>query len=211
MSNTNNTGLPPAQGLYRPEFEHDSCGVGFVAHIKGERSHQIIARRGPPAVPHGSPRRARRRAEHRRRRRHAHGAAARVPREGREAASSASTLPRARQVRRGHRVPADRRRPSASAARRSSREICAEEGQTLVGWRVVPTTSDGRRRRRRRARRRCRRSSSCSSRPAPGVEGDAFERKLYLIRKRASHRAARRQDAAPGEAVLHLQPVEQDR
>ncbi len=36
------TGLPPAQGLYRPEFEHDSCGVGFVAHIKGKRSHKII-------------------------------------------------------------------------------------------------------------------------------------------------------------------------
>ena len=35
-------GLPPAHGLYRPEFEHDSCGVGFVAHIKGERSHQIL-------------------------------------------------------------------------------------------------------------------------------------------------------------------------
>src|SRR5689334_6541703 len=36
------TGLPPAHGLYRPEFEHDSCGVGFVAHIKGHRSHQIL-------------------------------------------------------------------------------------------------------------------------------------------------------------------------
>ena len=35
-------GLPKAQGLYDPENEHDSCGVGFVAHIKGERSHQII-------------------------------------------------------------------------------------------------------------------------------------------------------------------------
>ncbi len=35
--------LPPAQGLYSPEFEHDACGVGFVASLKGERSHQIIA------------------------------------------------------------------------------------------------------------------------------------------------------------------------
>ena len=38
----NTRGLPEAHGLYRPEMEHDSCGVGFVAHIKGERSHQII-------------------------------------------------------------------------------------------------------------------------------------------------------------------------
>ena len=30
-------------GLYRPEFEHDSCGIGFVAHIKGRKSHQIVA------------------------------------------------------------------------------------------------------------------------------------------------------------------------
>ncbi|MCO5235269.1 MAG: glutamate synthase large subunit [Chitinophagaceae bacterium] len=30
-------------GLYRQEFEHDSCGVGFVANIKGNKSHQIIA------------------------------------------------------------------------------------------------------------------------------------------------------------------------
>src|SRR6266513_2116073 len=35
-------GLPPKQGLYDPEFERDSCGVGFVANVKGERSHAIV-------------------------------------------------------------------------------------------------------------------------------------------------------------------------
>ncbi len=34
--------LPPKQGLYDPRNEHDSCGVGFVANIKGVRSHGII-------------------------------------------------------------------------------------------------------------------------------------------------------------------------
>ena len=34
--------LPPRQGLYDPSNEHDSCGVGFVAHIKGRKSHEII-------------------------------------------------------------------------------------------------------------------------------------------------------------------------
>ena len=29
-------------GLYDPQFEHDACGVGFVAHIKGVRSHEIV-------------------------------------------------------------------------------------------------------------------------------------------------------------------------
>ena len=35
-------GLPEKRGLYDPTLERDSCGVGFVAHIKGEASHQIV-------------------------------------------------------------------------------------------------------------------------------------------------------------------------
>ena len=31
-----------ARGLYDPANEHDACGVGFVAHIKGRKSHKII-------------------------------------------------------------------------------------------------------------------------------------------------------------------------
>ncbi len=34
--------LPPAQGLYDPRNEHDSCGVGFIAQMKGVKSHQIV-------------------------------------------------------------------------------------------------------------------------------------------------------------------------
>ena len=34
--------LPDAQGLYDPANEHDACGVGFIAHMKGEKSHSII-------------------------------------------------------------------------------------------------------------------------------------------------------------------------
>lgn len=30
-------------GLYRSEFEHDACGVGFIAHIKGQKSHSIVS------------------------------------------------------------------------------------------------------------------------------------------------------------------------
>jgi len=36
------SGLPKKQGLYDPRNEHDACGVGFVAHMKGEKSHQIV-------------------------------------------------------------------------------------------------------------------------------------------------------------------------
>ncbi|AHC14828.1 glutamate synthase large subunit [Salinispira pacifica] len=33
---------PKKQGLYDPAFEHDACGVGFIAHIKGDASHSIV-------------------------------------------------------------------------------------------------------------------------------------------------------------------------
>jgi glutamate synthase (NADPH/NADH) large chain len=36
-------GLPHPQGLYDPRHEHDSCGVGFVANIKGRKSHEVVA------------------------------------------------------------------------------------------------------------------------------------------------------------------------
>src|SRR5512134_1110661 len=36
-------GCPPAQGLYDPRFERDACGVGFVVHVKGVRSHAIVS------------------------------------------------------------------------------------------------------------------------------------------------------------------------
>jgi len=35
-------GLPEKQGLYDPQFEHDACGIGFVANVKGEKSHEIV-------------------------------------------------------------------------------------------------------------------------------------------------------------------------
>ena len=34
---------PPAEGLYDPSLEKDSCGVGFIANIKGKKSHQIVS------------------------------------------------------------------------------------------------------------------------------------------------------------------------
>ncbi|HEY5226182.1 MAG TPA: glutamate synthase subunit alpha, partial [Methylovirgula sp.] len=37
-------GLPPAQGLYDPRREHDSCGVGFVADLHNRKTHEIIAK-----------------------------------------------------------------------------------------------------------------------------------------------------------------------
>jgi len=41
---TTRIGMPPAQGLYDPANEHDNCGVGFIANIKGRKSHSIVKR-----------------------------------------------------------------------------------------------------------------------------------------------------------------------
>lgn len=42
MSHLEANGMPKAQGLYRPEMEHDACGIGFIADINGNKSHEIL-------------------------------------------------------------------------------------------------------------------------------------------------------------------------
>ncbi len=37
-------GIPEEQGLYNPEYEKDNCGVGFIANIKGIKSHEVVAK-----------------------------------------------------------------------------------------------------------------------------------------------------------------------
>src|SRR5436189_4264093 len=42
MMEPHQLGPPPAQGLYDPRHEHDSCGVGFVVDLKGRKSSSIV-------------------------------------------------------------------------------------------------------------------------------------------------------------------------
>ena len=153
MRKSNHTGLPPAQGLYRPEFEHDSCGVGFVAHIKGKRSHQIIEDADHLLC----------RMDHR-------GARGAEPNTG-DGAGMVTALPheflaRVAKEALGTTLPPPGKfaagvvfLPTDAGERERCKAIvaalCAEEGQVLVGWRAVPTNADaadlGARRARRRA------------------------------------------------------------
>ncbi len=64
--------LPQAQGLYDPQHEKDACGVGFVAHLRGRKSHDIVKKGLRAALQSGAPRRQRLGGQHRRRRRHPH-------------------------------------------------------------------------------------------------------------------------------------------
>ena len=185
MLKSNSTGLPPAQGLYRPEFEHDSCGVGFVAHIKGQRSHRIIEDADHLLC----------RMDHR-------GARGAEPNTG-DGAGIVTALPHeflTRVAKEAFSVtlPAPGRfaagivfLPQDAAERQRCKdivaEICAEEGQEIAGWRVVPVDADaadlghG-------ARDAAPYIEQLFVTAGDGFEGEAFERKLYLLRKRASHR-----------------------
>ena len=42
LGSTADPGTPLAQGLYDPALDKDSCGVGFIADIKGRKSHLIV-------------------------------------------------------------------------------------------------------------------------------------------------------------------------
>jgi glutamate synthase (NADPH) large chain len=184
MSDSHQYGPPAARGLYRPEFEHDSCGVGFVAHIKGERSHKIVADADHLLC----------RMDHR-------GARGAEPNTG-DGAGIVTGLPheflaKVAKSELGTDLPAPGQYavgvvflPTDAAERERCKacvaQLCAEEGQRLIGWRLVPTRPDEA-------------DVGDSARAAmpqiehlfiaagDGIEGDAFERKLYLIRKRASH------------------------
>jgi glutamate synthase (NADPH/NADH) large chain len=177
-------GLPPKQGLYDPSFEKDSCGVGFVAHIKGQRSHQIVAdantvlinmdHRGAcgceantgdgagilTALPHEFLAKVAKDELH-----------TDLPEPGRYGAGIVF-LPRIKHER--------------EKCRSVVENLIREQGQRLIGWRKVPQESEiadiG--------------AAARSGEPhmeqliiaaADGLQGDAFERQLYLIRKRASH------------------------
>jgi glutamate synthase (NADPH/NADH) large chain len=185
MSSDEGYGLPPAHGLYRPELEHDSCGVGFVAHVKGQRSHQILldadhllcrmdhrgARGAEPNTGDGA------------------GILTALPHEFLAKVAKSDfgvTLPRAGEYAAGivflPTDAAERERCKAFVD-----QVCAAEGQKVIGWRLVPTRPEesdlGE-----SARAAMPHIEQLLIAAASGVEGDAFERKLYLIRKRVSHK-----------------------
>ncbi len=190
-------GLPAKHGLYDPANEKESCGVGFVAHIKGQRSHDIIVDAANMLEC----------MDHR-------GAYGCEPNTG-DGAGILTALPHAFIARLAHEelrteLPPEGRfsagvifLPTEPNQRERCKKavdaIIVEEGQQSVGWRKVPVDPKGANLG----------PTALKSQPhieqlfvaaAPDVEGDAFERKLYTIRKRATHLL--RNDASMSQAKM---------
>ncbi|MCA9511740.1 MAG: glutamate synthase large subunit, partial [Myxococcales bacterium] len=170
-------GLPRKQGLYDPANEHDACGVGFVAHIKGAKSHDIVEM-GLETL---------RNLEHR-------GACGCDPDSG-DGAGILIQMPDAflrRETRAlGIELPEAGAyacamvflaldESAATAQKAEFERIVREEGQRVLGWRAVPNSpaAIGP-----VAREGLPRIEQLFIGAADGVRELAFERKLYVIRR----------------------------
>ena len=180
---------PPAEGLYDPSLEKDSCGVGFIANIKGKKSHQIVSDALSILC----------NLEHR-------GAVGADPRAG-DGAGILVQIPHAFFARKAAEIgfqlpkPGDYAvgalfMPKETAWRKVIKSIIADqikaEGLMLLGWRDVPTDN-----------------SSLGETVKPtepahmqvfiGRNGaakteDEFERRLYILRKSISQAIYQRRD-----------------
>ncbi|MEG6588052.1 glutamate synthase large subunit [Paenibacillus barengoltzii] len=188
------TVLPPKQGLYDPAFEKDACGMGFVAHIKGKASHDIVSQaltmlanmehRGGQGSESNSGDGA--------------GILLQIPHRffAAEAAKLGFTLPEAGQYGVGMLFL-----PHDEAVRTKQEEelvrIAEEEGQHVLGFRTVPTRDDMLGQSAKAAKPFVR--QIFIERSADLKEDLDFERKLYVIRRRAE-RAIRYSGAEQGDA-----------
>src|SRR5689334_16441041 len=181
MTRLNPNGLPPAQGLYHPAHEHDACGIGFVASINGNKSHDIIrkgiqvllnlAHRGAcgcdPETGDGA------------------GVLIQIPHKflARECEKLGFVLPEPGAYGVGMTFLPVEKHPRLQCEGILER-IVREEGLAVLGWRDTPVyaSSIG----------RVARASQpyiqqiFVGRPS-GMDEDAFERKLYVVRKRAEN------------------------
>jgi glutamate synthase domain-containing protein 2/glutamate synthase domain-containing protein 1/glutamate synthase domain-containing protein 3 len=170
---------PGAQGLYDPRYERDACGIGFIADIKGARSHDIILKGIQILV----------NLQHR-------GASGSDPITGdgagvliqiphaffeRECAKLGFTLPLPGEYGIGMVfLPVERNQRLLCEG--IVERIVREEGLTILGWRDTPIAADS-------IGRIARASQPYIQqifiRHAPGMDQETLERRLYVIRKRA--------------------------
>ena len=176
--------VPKKQGLYDPAHEHDACGVGFVVNIKGERSHDIVAK-GLQVLDNLTHRGA---CGCDARTGDGAGILLQIPHEffASKTAALGFQLPARGEYGVGQVfLPLDavKRRDCEDAFER----IVNEEGQRVLGWRDVPVVESACGDIARRGMPAIRQVFIAHSADVKGVE--ALERKLYVIRKRATTEA----------------------
>src|SRR6201993_346010 len=174
-------GFPVEQGLYSPQHEHDACGVGFVVNIKGQQTHDIIAKglqilvnlthRGACGCDSETGDGA--------------GILIQIPHKffARECATLGFELPAPGEYAVGMTfLPVEKHQRLTSEG--ILERIIKEEGLSVLGWRDTPVYAS--------AIGRGARASQpyiqqiFVGRPAE-MDEDAFERKLYVVRKRAEN------------------------
>ena len=171
----------PHVGLYRPEFEHDACGVAFVVDIRGRRSHSMV-QMGLDSLCH---------LEHR-------GASGAEVNTG-DGAGILLQIPDAfyRAV-----VPFELPEPGAYATgiaflpvnteqaehlRNGVERIADSEGLAVLGWRTVPTDPSPLGSISRSAMPAMRRGFVAGRSELLGVSGMDLERRAFVLRKRLEH------------------------
>ncbi|MFQ5593584.1 MAG: glutamate synthase large subunit [Anaerolineae bacterium] len=175
-------GFPTKQGLYDPRFEHDACGIGFVANVKGEKTNAIVrqaltvlknlthrgARGAEPNTGDGA------------------GILLQTPHAflQKACAESGIDLPPFGEYGVGMVFL-----PPEAAIRRQCEQqfeqIITEEGQRVLGWRTVPTNNSS-------LGKTALSCEPCVRQVFIGLESGIqdsleFERKLYVIRNRAEN------------------------
>ena len=174
---------PPKQGLYDPRNEHDACGVGFVTHIKGVKTHDTV-KRGLEILLN---------LDHR-------GAVGADPLLGDGAGiliQIPDTFLRAEMAKQDIVLPPvgeygvgmvflPRENASRMACQEEIERAVAAEGQVLLGWRDVPVSSTMPMSPTVKAKEPVIRQVFVGRGPDVFVT-DALERKLYIIRRRAAN------------------------
>ena len=173
---------PSRQGLYDPANEHDACGLGFIAHIKGQKRHAIITQALSIL----------KNLSHR-------GATGADPLQGDGAGiliqlpdrflrkvcgAQGLTLPAIGQYGVGM-VFLPQEPASRMACVQEIERAVAGEGQVLLGWRDVPTNNGGLSERTIEVEPVIR--QVFIARGSNAIDQDALERKLYIIRKKSGH------------------------
>ncbi len=177
--------FPEKRGLYDPAYEKDSCGVGFVASIKGEPSHQMVLDAEEML----------RNMDHR-------GACGCEPNTGDGAGMMTGLpvefmksvaksdlgvdLPESGKFAVGN-VFLPKDETERAKCKSVVEELITERGQTVLGWRELPVDFDfadiGP-----TARKAAPRFEQLFVAAADGIEEKKFEREIYIARKQASHR-----------------------